>query len=592
MKNSLLSIDNSQFYLNGKPFQVLSGELHYPRIPREYWRHRLRLARAMGLNTICTVLFWNLHEPKPGQFNFSDNLDIVSFIRMAHDEGLYVIIRPGPYICAEWDFGGLPIWLLEIPDIQLRCGDPRFIEATKRYISRIAEEITPLQSTRNGPIIMVQVENEYGYYGHDKEYMACLKNHLIGVGFDVMLFTSDAPERHRLYAGTLPDILSTANFGSKPEINIPKLRAFRSSGPIMCGEFWTGWFDHWGKKRQGTEHADGVQHTREIEWMMQNQIGFNIYMFHGGSNFSFTAGANETDGVYCPTVTSYDYWAPIDEAGRPTNNYFAWRQIFSKYQAKTSHLPSIPESNSIIAIPRFELTDSSSLFDHLPEAIKIPQPRCMEAFGQHHGCMLYRTQIAGLQPGKLKISHMHDYAQVFLNGHKIVALDRRLGQDCVQIDEIPEGFAQLDILVEGMGHVNFGPGLIDRKGIGHQVTLANLVLMNWQVFGLPLDHIHLKGLRYRNCRKTNGPSFLRGHFELEKIGDTFLDMRGWGKGYVWINGHNIGRYWHIGPQQTLYIPGPWLQRGENEIVVFDLEFTGHCSTEGLAEPILDSLARP
>lgn len=582
-----LTIQGDHFLINGRRLHILSGELHYPRIPCEYWRHRLKLARAMGLNTICTYLFWNLHEPQPGQFDFTGTLDVAAFIRMAWEEGLYVIVRPGPYVCAEWDFGGLPPWLLSIPDLQLRCSDPRFVEPLHRYLAHAAEELLPLQSTRGGPILMVQIENEYGSYGHDKRYLEGLQKHLIQLGFDVMLFTSDGPDRPWLRAGTLSNVLCAANFGSKPEVNIPKLKAFRPDGPMMCGEFWAGWFDHWGKSRQGTEMADGVQHAKEIAWMLENNVNLNLYMLHGGTNFGFTAGANEFDGVYHPTVTSYDYWAPVDEAGRPRPKYFAWREIFRAYQPADAILPEVPADPPRITIPQFEMTEACGLLENLPDPIQLPQPRCMEALGQHHGCILYRTDIAGLQPGKLKIAQLHDYAQIYLNEERIGTLDRRLGQDTLEIVAIPQERAQLDILVEAMGRVNFGPGLIDRKGIIQQVTLAHLVLMNWQVHKLPLDQAHLQTLRFAPTHNvSHNPGFWRGSFDLHEIGDTFLDMRGWGKGYVWINGHNLGRYWSIGPQQSLYLPGPWLRRGSNTIVVLDLEPTGKHSIQALAEPIL------
>ena len=583
--------DSGGFLLEGRPFQILAGEMHYPRVPRPYWRHRLRLARALGLNTICTYLFWNGHEPRPGQFDFDDNLDVAAFVRMAQEEGLWVIVRPGPYVCAEWDFGGLPAWLLETADVRLRCSDARYLGAVRRYVDRVGQELSPLLCERGGPILMVQLENEYGSYGNDKPYLRTLRDMLRAAGFTGTLFTSDGPDAPWLRAGTLPEVLAVANFGSKPAEQLGKLRAFRPGGPVMCGEFWAGWFDHWGRPREGGDAADGVQHAAEIGWMLGQGASFNLYMFHGGTNFGFTAGANFHE-AYRPTVTSYDYWAAVDEAGRPTAKYHAIRTVLAKYQPGGAPLPEVPANRPMTGIPRFELTESASLWDALPEPVVVPQPRCMESFGQAHGLILYRTSIAGLQGGDLRVTAVADYAQVYLNGRRVGTLDRRLRQDTVRLDEVPVDHATLDVLVDAMGHVNFGSHLVDRKGITERVELAHLTLMDWLAYPMPLDAADVAALRFARRDGLRGPSFHRGTVHVDHPADTFLDLRGWGKGYVWVNGHNLGRYWQVGPQQTLFLPGVWLRAGANEVVVLDLEFAGHRTIAGVVEPVLDQCPAP
>ncbi len=576
----MLEIQGTQFLLNGKPFRIFSGELHYFRIAREYWRDRLLKARAMGLNTICTYMPWNLHEPRPGRFDFADMLDVAAFVRMAQELGLWVLLRPGPYICAEWDFGGLPAWLLANRDLRIRCMDPGYLPAMTHYIERVGRELSPLTCTRGGPILMVQVENEYGSYANDKEYLRTLRDLLVRVGFDVPLFTSDGSDSDMFAAGTVEDCLAVVNFGSNAEHHIGRLRAFRPNQPAMCGEFWCGWFDAWGKPRQGSASTDSA---KDLKWMLENDASFNLYMFHGGTNFGFTSGANH-HGQYEPQVTSYDYWAPLDEAGRPQPKYWAYRELLAAYQPGGTNLPDVPPAMKVIEIPKIELTESAALFEQLPEPVQSASPRTMEALGQSSGMVLYRTSISGLESRTLEIVEPHDYAVVYLDGQPIETLDRRLNQTKV---ELPAGeHHQLDILVDTFGRVNYGPRMHDRKGITNCVMLGRMTLMDWQIFSLPMDRDQLSSLRF-TTDSVDAPAFHRGTFELAETGDTFLDLRAWRKGAVWINGHNLGRFWHIGPQQTLYCPGVWLRKGANEIVVFDLERSGRGSVSGLTEPILD-----
>lgn len=575
---------NQQFLLDGQPFQIISGEMHFARIPREYWRHRLQMARAMGLNTVCAYMFWNQHESEPGQYNFEGMADVAAYVRMAQEEGLKVILRPGPYACAEWDFGGLPSWLLATPDIQVRCCDERYLAAVRRYLLRVGDELADLQIDKGGPIIMVQVENEYGSFGTDKNYLAALRDYSGEAGFSVPFFTCDGP--HALERGTLPDVLPVINFGRDPKFHFEHLKEFRADIPIACGEYYPGWFDHWGGKHQLGE-TDRV--LEEIGAMARSGASFSIYMFHGGTSFGFGSGANFGD-AFMPQTTSYDYDAPLSEAGHPTAKYCALREILGGELCGESALPAIPRTNPVIEIPLIRLTESAALLDNLPTPKRDVLPRSMEMYGQQHGCILYRTQIPAGSKGKLTIHELHDYGQVCINGQRIGSLDRRLKENSLQIEPIDsQGPLTLDILVEAMGRVNYGQQIIDRKGITERVILEDIYtvsLMGWDVFSLPLNEAHLGSLNFQPG-EVSGPAFHRGTFSLTETGDTFLDMGRWSKGYVWVNGHNLGRYWEIGPQQTLYVPGPWLREGVNEVVVFDLETTGRQPLRALSHPILD-----
>lgn len=560
-------IGPGQFLLNGQPFQIMSGEMHYPRIPREYWRDRLLKARAMGLNTVCTYLFWNVHEPEPGRFDFNGDLDVAEFVREAQRVGLYVIIRPGPYVCSEWDLGGLPSWLLRHRDIKLRCGDPRYEEAAARYIDRIAQELAPLQIDRGGPIILFQVENEYGSYGNDKEHLEFIRTAMRSAGLTVPFFTSDGPAPHLLEAGTLPDVLPVVNFGGGPKEAFETLDRFRTGIPHMTGEFWCGWFTHWGDKAWGSSNTS--KQSEELRWMVENGKSFNLYMFHGGTNFGWMAGANY-GRYYEPDVTSYDYDAPLDEMGNPAPKYSAFREVLVKHQPSGSALPAVPAKTSGIDIPPFTPMQGPRLFESLPRPLRKPQPVSMEEIGQDYGLILYRTTLIGPTHGTLSVTEVHDYALVFLDGRFIDTLDRTKGKFTTTLPETPSKAPVLEILVEAMGRVNFGQHLIDRKGITERVTLRGVTLMNWEVFPLPFKEPMRISSSAKGEAGGHGPRFYEATFTMTEPGDTFLDLSAWSKGVVWVNGRNLGRYWNVGPQQRLFLPGSWLIPGRNSIVIFDL----------------------
>jgi beta-galactosidase len=575
-------ISTNDFLLDDRPFQIRCGEMHFARIPREYWQHRLRMAHAMGLNTVCAYLFWNAHEPEPGKFDFSGRVDVAEFCRLAQQEGLKVILRPGPYSCAEWDFGGFPWWLLKIADIRVRTQDPRYLEACKRYLLAVGRELAPLQINRGGPIIMVQVENEYGSYGADRQYIRILRDDLKEAGFEVPLFTCDGPTQLR--KDTLDDLFCVVNFDGGPEANFKALRAVRPSGPLMCGEYYPGWFDSWGKPHHFGETARVVN---EIGWMLEHNASFSIYLVHGGTTFGFDAGANSPP--FSPQSTSYDYDAPISEAGWDTPKYHALRELFLKHPDGGGTLPAVPARNPVIKIEPVAFTEMAPLLANLPAARKDDRPRSMEQYDQASGCILYRTKLPAGGEAGLAIRELHDYALVLLDGKKIATLDRRKNQHSTVLPAHAAG-ATLDILVDAFGRVNYGRDIHDRKGITEKVELTTgdetKELTGWEIFNCPLDAAQLQSLRFE--RGTNGlPTFYRATFNLAQTGDTFLDLGVWGKGVVWVNGHNLGRYWNIGPQQTLYCPGPWLKSGRNEMVVFEVNGAREHTVAGLAEPVLN-----
>jgi beta-galactosidase len=574
---TLLSADSGHFLLNGKTYQIISGEMHYARIPHADWRDRLRKARAMGLNTVSTYVFWNLHEPRPGQYDFRGQNDVAEYIRIARQEGLNVILRPGPYVCAEWDLGGYPPWLLADSTMMLRSTQPQFTAAAARWLDRLGRELTPLLASRGGPIIAVQVENEYGSFDRDPAYMAWQRDALRHAGFGgVRLYTADGD--YQLRDGTLPDLPAVVNFGpGEADSAFARLARFRPREPLMSGEYWAGWFDQWGGQHART---DAARQAGELDWMLRRGFSVNLYMFHGGTTFGFMNGANVDGGKYHPQTTSYDYDSALDESGRPTPKYFMFRDVIGRHTA--GPLPLVPSSDSTVPIAPFALAEIASLWNVLGKPVHVEEPRAMETFGQSYGYILYRTTLHGPSRGVLAVADVRDYAQVYVNGALATTLDRRLGQDTVTIS-VPAGPARLDILVENGGRVNFTKALRDeRKGITRSVTLAGRPVRGWDVFTLPMATQPAPDVRGAHV---SGPAFYRGEFIVEKPGDTFLDTRGWGKGAVWVNGHALGRFWDIGPQETLYLPGAWLRQGKNVVVVFDLATPAHETMAGLAHPV-------
>jgi beta-galactosidase len=563
---SIFNIQASDFFLDGKPFRILSGAMHYFRVPRLYWEDRLHKARLMGLNTIETYVAWNLHEPRPGQFHFGGNLDVRAYIEAAAQEGLKVILRPGPYICSEWDFGGLPAWLLKDPGMRVRCAYPPYLAAVDRFFTALLPPLADLQVSRGGPIIMVQIENEYGSYGDDKTYLTHLRDSLQANGFEGLFFTSDGEAGRYLEAGTLEGVHATVNFGNYPERAFRRLREFQPKGPLMCTEFWNGWFDYWGFWHQKRSAA---RKAKIYERMLRAGASVNLYMWHGGTNFGFMNGANALGNRYLADVTSYDYDAPLSECGDLTEKYHALRKIIRKYAL-------VPDEPLPPPMPRLDLgvvpvTGYISLWEALPslaEPIRLSSPEPMETLDQNYGFILYRTHLHGPKMGKLSIRGLHDRAQVFVDGKHVGILNRNRPGKKLALS-LPSGSARLDILVENMGRVNFGPQLMDRKGILDGVLLGGHYLFDWEIFRLPLED--LSRLVFSPVMaQPNYPAFFCARFQVDKPLDTLLALPGWTKGVAWVNGFNLGRYWKIGPQRRLYVPAPLLREGENELVIFEL----------------------
>jgi beta-galactosidase len=577
------AVEGGHFVLDGKPFQVISGEMHYPRIPRAYWRARFRMAKAMGLNTITTYVFWNEHETQPGVYDFSGNNDVAEFVREAQQEGLYVILRPGPYVCAEWEWGGYPAWLLKDHKMVVRSSDPRFLKPAARWIARLGKELAPLQIGNGGPIILTQVENEYGSYGNDHAYMEQIHKMLVDAGFTKsQLYTADGPEQ--VPDGSLPELPVGINFGGADAGAAQKafttLKKFRPTGPFINSEYWAGWFDHWGGKHA---HTNAENEAANLDWMLRQGYSVSIYMFHGGTSFGWMNGANtDGKGSYEPDVTSYDYDSPLDESGRPTAKYRMFRDVIAKATGTTP--PTIPDVAAPISVPSVAMTEAASLWQNLPKPVHSRKILSMEDVGQAYGYILYRTHLKKAAAGELSLDELHSYAQVYLDGKLVGTLDRRLKQNSLALPASRKK-AQLDILVENTGRVNFGKTIGgERAGITKQVTLDGKPLRGWDIYSLPMTAVDKLPYTTAPCE---GACFYRGSFDLTATGDTFLDTGEFTKGELWLNGRALGRIWNIGPQQTLYAPAPWLVQGKNEVIVFDLQGKMGASIRGLDKPILD-----
>lgn len=564
------TIGREQFLLDDRPFRILSGAMHYFRVVPEYWADRMEKARLLGLNTLETYVAWNLHEPRPGRFDFRGGLDLSAYLSLAADQGLYTLVRPGPYICSEWDLGGLPAWLLADPGMKLRCAHGPYLEAVDRFLDALVPVLVPHQVTRGGSLLAVQVENEYGSYGNDQEYLGHLADGLRRRGIEVPLFTSDGPTDEMLQYGTLPGVHKVANFGSGGRLAFAKLREYQPDGPLMCGEYWLGWFDHWGEKHHLRPPEEAAAALEEI---LAAGGSVNLYMYHGGTNFGFLNGANHHQGRYQPTVTSYDDDAPLDEAGDPTPKYHALREVIGRY----APLPDrpVPGPAPKMALGPVALSESCSLMtslDRLSTPVTRPTPEPMEARGQSFGFILYRTRISGPRAeSRLIVRDLRDRAQVWLDGRLLGALERERPEEGLSLI-VPPGGATLELLVENMGRINYGPELLDRKGITEGVILGQQYLYGWTIHPLPLDD--LSGLALAPGPPAVFPAFCRGRFTVDRPPrDTFLALPGWTKGVAWINGFNLGRYWSRGPQRTLYVPAPLLRQGDNELIL--LELHGH-----------------
>lgn len=578
---------DSVFLLDGKPFTMISGELHYPRIPREAWRHRMKMARAMGLNTIGTYVFWNLHEPEKGVFDFSGNNDIAEFVRIAKEEGLWVVIRPSPYVCAEWEFGGYPYWLQNEEGLIVRSTEPKFLQAYERYIKEVARQIAPMQINRGGNILMVQVENEYGFYSNDKEYLAINKEMFIKAGFDGLLYTCDPAGKVK--DGHIPGLLPAVNGSSSPNEVKKLVREYHGGrGPFYVAEWYPAWFDWWGTPHHKVPAED---YAPKLDSLLAAGISVNMYMFHGGTTRAFMNGANDNDTApYEPQISSYDYDAPLDEAGNVTPKFLAFRKVIENHLPKDVTLPPVPEPKKASALKPIVFNETVSLVDILPTPIANGNPLTFEDLRQAYGFVMYKTELTAAGPGYLSLKGLRDFAIVILDGKRYGMLDRRLDQDSLFLD-IEKGQHKLHIVVENLGRVNFGPYLLkNKKGLTQEVKFANKTLRDWEMYSLPFNNLNdIRFSKKRESDKYAYPVLRRAVVNIKKVEDTYLDFSDWGKGVVWLNGHNLGRYWSIGPQQTVYVPAEWLKKGRNEFVIFEMIDTERSMLKSTATPILDQI---
>ena len=561
------ALGDSVFLLDKRPFQMICGEMHYSRIPREAWRQRMKMAKAMGLNTIGTYVFWNVQEPERGKFDFSGNSDIAAFVKTAQQEGLWVVLRPSPYVCAEWEFGGYPYWLQNEDGLVVRSKEKKYLNEYEHYMMALGKQLAPLQVNHGGNILMIQVENEYGSYGDNKQYLEINRKIFREAGFDGLLFTGD--QANDIAKGCLPGVLPAINGVDNPQ----KIRQLvdkynNGKGPYYVSEWYPAWFDWWG-----TSHhvVPPEKYAEQLDRMLSAGISVNMYMFHGGTTRGFMNGANYNNkDPYEPQTSSYDYDAPLDEAGNATPKFMAFRSVIQKHLLPGETLPDVPAAKPVVSIDDIEFTESTSIFNILSTPKKSQRLLTFEDLHQAYGFVLYRTRLNGGVKGKLVLNGLRDYALVFINGRRACILDRRLGDSSIMV-EMPKGRVTLDILVENLGRINFGPFLLkNKKGITQKVIFNNQDLENWQMFSLPFNDINAIKRSTVVNRNAEAPVIRRGNFNLTRIGDAYLDMSKWGKGVVWVNGYNLGRYWNIGPQQTLYVPGEWLKPGNNEVVVLEL----------------------
>ena len=592
VKAGHFTVGDKSFLLNGEPFVVKAAEIHYPRIPQPYWEHRIKMCKALGMNTVCIYVFWNIHEQREGQFDFTGNNDVAAFCRLAQKNGMYVIVRPGPYVCAEWEMGGLPWWLLKKKDIRLREQDPYFMERVKIFEQKVGEQLAPLTIQNGGPIIMVQVENEYGSYGENKPYVSEIRDCLRGIyGQELALFQCDWASNFE--KNGLDDLVWTMNFGTGANIDqqFRRLGELRPDAPKMCSEFWSGWFDKWGAQHETRPAKDMVDGMDE---MLSKGISFSLYMTHGGTSFGHWAGANSPG--FAPDVTSYDYDAPINEQGLPTSKFWELRTMMQKYSLSPGPspkgkgnkvaLPAVPKAPMpIVSVPQFRLEKVMDLCGLVTKRVENRDVLTMEDMDCGWGMIQYTTTLPDIpRKSVLTLNDCHDYAQIWVNHQFVGSIDRVKNEKSLMLPPVKKGDV-LNILVEAMGRINFGRAIKDFKGItsdvqlqteqdGHEMTYT---LKHWVIRTMADDYEAIKTAMASNRVEVkdneaivSDGGYFKGEFTLKKVGDTFLNFEAFGKGQVWVNGHAMGRIWHIGPQQTLYVPGCWLKKGKNEVIVLDI----------------------
>ena len=572
-------IRGNQFVKDGEPVKLISGAVHYFRNLPDTWPDIFKKMKAMGLNCVETYCAWNQHEKHPGEFDFSGILDIAKFIKTAADEGLMAIVRPGPYICAEWEFGGLPWWIQADESIEIRCSNEAYIKYFDRYLDRLFDEIRPLLCTNGGNIIMLQCENEYGYYGDDKKYLQYLKEGYEKRGIDVPLFTSDGTEENHILDGSIDGCLSTLNFGSRVEENFEAHDKLYPHSPKMCMEMWDGWFDAWGDDKHHTTSAE--DYAKSVDDML-SRGSVNMYMFIGGTNFGFTSGANHYE-KFAPDVTSYDYDALLSECGDVTPKYMAIREVIQKHIG--CDLPEIPENRAKKAFGKATLTQQAGIFDNLDNLsspVHSDVPLCMEKYSQGYGYIAYRSTLnRDYNDVTLSFESLGDRAQIYINKSLVGIV--YINDDKLEMNFSAQKGDVLTVLCENMGRANFGSKMMRKKGVAGRLLIDDKIHFDWQVYTLPMDN--LDKVVYADTAPEEKSVFYQGTFAVDEPADTFVKLDSFTKGFVVVNGFNLGRYWEIGPQQTLYLPASLLKKGENDITVFE--------SDGLkGEPVVEFCDKP
>jgi beta-galactosidase len=580
-------IGDRDFLLDGRPHQVISGALHYFRVHPEQWADRIRKARLMGLNTIETYVAWNFHSPEPGRFDTDGQRDLGRFLDLVAAEGMHAIVRPGPFICAEWDGGGLPGWLFADPEVGVRRHEPRYLAAIGAYYDALLPIVAARQITRGGPVIAVQVENEYGAYGDDHEYLRALIDLTRAGGIDVPLLSCDQADDEMQTRGSLPELHRTITFGSRATERLALLRRHQPTGPLMCMEFWNGWFDSWGLHHHV---APPEANAQDLDDLLAQGASVNLYMFHGGTNVGFTNGANDK-GTYLPITTSYDYDAPLSEHGAPTAKYHAMREVIARYAPVPDEVPAdappapvldVTLERALPLVDALPLLGAARTWDHLPT---------MDELGQWHGFTAYRTAITA-EDRALTFGEVRDRAVVLLDGEPVGVLSRTEHTATIPL---PARAGELTVLVEDQGRVNYGPRIGEPKGLIGGARTAVRDLTAWQTLSLDLDTWAGAGADALVAAPTiaadapiAGPVLVRGTFDTVAGADHFLRTDGWSKGLAWVNGYLLGRYWSAAPTGTMYVPGPVLRAEGNEIVVLELHGAAAPQVSFVAEPDLGS----
>ncbi len=590
------AIGDTDFLLDGEPFRVLSGALHYFRVHPGQWADRIRKARLMGLNTIETYVAWNAHAPSPDSFQLDGQLDLGRFLDLVAAEGMYAIVRPGPYICAEWTNGGLPAWLLTSCTAGIRRNDPSYMAAVAGYLAALAPVLVSRQADRGGPVILVQVENEYGAYGSDKDYLRALAKLLRGIGITVPLTTVDQPMGSMLADGSLPELHATGSFGSRVTERLAALRRHQPTGPLMCSEFWDGWFDSWGGHHHVTSASDAAA---ELDALLSAGASVNIYMFHGGTNFGLTSGANDK-GTFAPITTSYDYDAPLDEAGHPTAKYWAFRDVLARHAPVPAERPAAGPAAPAFSVPVSQVLPLWTALPRLGAWHSCEDPVSSDELGQVQGFTLYQAEIdmpaAGSSgtgvpgPVVLSVGEVRDRAQVFLNRQPVGVLARDHHDRALTLPSGAQG--TMELLIEDQGRVDYGPRIGEPKGLIGPVTVNGVPVRGWRVMPLPLADLAPAAAALRSQPAVDtvsgvaGPAFARAVFDLPSPADLFLSTAGLGKGIAWLNGFCLGRYWSRGPQRTLYAPEPVTRKNGNELIILELGATAGGVVEFVSSPDL------